>query len=66
MCEDLLSGETWKLLNEHNEKTILKVSMLEIYNEKIQDLLIPVDDRPKGGLKIRETSQLGVYVEDLN
>jgi kinesin family protein 13 len=28
--------------------------MLEIYNEKVQDLLIPVSRRPLGGLKIRE------------
>lgn len=66
MCEDLLSGDTWTKLNQNNSKTVLKVSMLEIYNEKIQDLLVQVDHRDKGGLKIRETSQLGVYIEDLS
>lgn len=39
--------------------------MLEIYNEKVQDLLIPVKQRPPSGLKVRENQQLGVYVEDL-
>ena len=39
--------------------------MLEIYNEKIQDLLIPISERPRGGLKIRESKTIGVYVEDL-
>lgn len=40
--------------------------MLEIYNEKVQDLLIPVVKRPKEGLKIREHKSLGVYVEGLS
>ena len=40
-------------------------SMIEIYNEKVQDLLIDPNSRPKGGLKIREHKQLGVYVQDL-
>ena len=40
-------------------------SMLEIYNERVQDLLIDSSKRPQGGLKIREHKQLGVYVQDL-
>lgn len=40
-------------------------SMLEIYNERVQDLLIPVSKRPLGGLKIRENKSLGFYVEQL-
>ena len=31
----------------------VQVSMLEIYNEKVQDLLIKPDKRPQHGLKIR-------------
>ncbi len=31
------------------------VSMLEIYNERVQDLLVNPDDRPNGGLKVRES-----------
>ncbi|CDJ30039.1 uncharacterized protein EMH_0026470 [Eimeria mitis] len=42
------------------------VSMLEIYNEQVQDLLQPMDKRPKGGLKIRHTPQLGTFVQDLS
>jgi len=38
-------------------------SMLEIYNEKIQDLLVSVKDRPSEGLKVREHQKFGVYVE---
>lgn len=44
----------------------VSVSMLEIYNEKIQDLLIDSSDRVKGGLKVRESKTLGVYVEGLS
>ena len=43
----------------------MQVSILEIYNEKVQDLLIDPSTRPLGGLKIREHKQLGVYVQDL-
>lgn len=39
--------------------------MLEIYNEKVQDLLIPINKRPKEGYKIREHKTLGIYVEGL-
>ena len=37
--------------------------MIEIYNEKVYDLLVPVLERDSGGLKIRENEKLGVYVE---
>jgi kinesin family protein 13 len=43
----------------------INLSMLEIYNEKIQDLLVSINDRPQGGLKVRESKTVGVYVEDL-
>ena len=37
--------------------------MLEIYNEEVQDLTIPANQRVAGGLKIRENKLLGVYVD---
>jgi len=41
--------------------------MLEIYNEKVQDLLI-VDPKlkPTGGLKVRESPSGAVYVQGLS
>ena len=39
--------------------------MAEIYMEKVNDLLVPAEKRPQGGLKIRESKTLGVYVQDL-
>lgn len=44
----------------------VNVSMLEIYNEKIQDLLIDISKRPVEGLKVRENPVLGVYVEGVS
>lgn len=37
--------------------------MLEIYNEQIQDLTIDPAQRPQGGLKVRESKLLGIYVD---
>ena len=52
--------------NQDKDKTFeVQVSMLEIYNEKVQDLLIRPDKRPQGGLKIRESKVLGIFVEGL-
>lgn len=38
-------------------------SMVEIYNEAVQDLLLKPNLRPKKGLDIRESQQLGIYIE---
>lgn len=43
----------------------VQVSMLEIYNEKVQDLLIDSSLRPPTGMKVRENKLLGPYVEGL-
>lgn len=40
--------------------------MIEIYNEKIHDLLIHPSKRPKNGLNVRMHPKIGVYVEDVN
>lgn len=55
---DMISKETTK-----KKWFEVNISMLEIYNEKIQDLLIPVEKRQVEGLKIRESKTLGVFVE---
>ena len=53
--------------NKDPDKTYeVQVSMLEIYNEKVQDLLIKPDKRPPSGLKIRESKVLGVFVDGLS
>jgi len=41
--------------------------MLEIYNEKVQDLLIADHSKkPQGGLKVRESQTGAVYVQGLS
>lgn len=40
--------------------------MCEIYNEKVQDLMITVNKRPQAGLKIRESKALGIFVDGLS
>jgi len=46
-------------------KHLIYVSIIEIYNEKVQDLLIPPKNRPAKGLAIREDKDKGMYVENL-
>lgn len=41
----------------------VEVAYIEIYNEKVRDLLNP---KNKGNLKVREHPSLGPYVEDLS
>ncbi len=39
--------------------------MLEIYNERIRDLLVPTKLHNRCGLRLRDTPETGVYVENL-
>lgn len=52
-CEEL-----FKLMNKGSEggntRYQVKFSMLEIYNEKVRDLLQPPAQNQKGGLRVRE------------
>jgi len=55
---------------KNNDKDItfrVECSMLEIYNERIRDLLVPFSrsEKLKEGLKLRESPSLGVVVEGL-
>lgn len=50
-------------LNDANLTCRVEVSYIEIYNEKVRDLLNP---KNKGNLKVREHPSLGPYVEDLS
>lgn len=45
-----------------NQSATVEVSYLEIYNERVRDLLNP---KTKGNLRVREHPVLGPYVEDL-
>ena len=61
ICQDMFEriGEIQK---DTNLKCTVEVSYLEIYNERVRDLLNP---STKGNLKVREHPSTGPYVEDL-
>eukprot|EP01116_Phalansterium_solitarium_P010379 TRINITY_DN2510_c0_g1_i3.p1 TRINITY_DN2510_c0_g1~~TRINITY_DN2510_c0_g1_i3.p1 ORF type:complete len:843 (+),score=357.36 TRINITY_DN2510_c0_g1_i3:194-2722(+) len=44
----------------------IKISFLEIYKERIHDLLDPTGSKDGPGLKIRESPQKGIWVEGLS
>ena len=50
--------------NDDSTKTYeVEAYMVEIYNERVQDLLVDPKKRPANGLKVRESKLKGVYVE---
>lgn len=61
-CEEIFT----RIGDKKDVEYEVNVSMLEIYNEKIQDLLIDTSKRPAEGLKVRENQMLGVYVEGVS
>ena len=60
-CEELF--ERIKRNNDPAVTYHVEVTYIEIYNEKVRDLLNP---KNKGNLKVREHPSLGPYVEDLS
>lgn len=61
MCNELFERLQTLSADEHFDYTV-EVSYLEIYFEKVRDLLNPQNKKP---LKVREHSVFGPYVEDL-
>ncbi|XP_028398519.1 kinesin-like protein KIF16B isoform X2 [Dendronephthya gigantea] len=63
ICEGLYS----RMGEDNNGKTEFKteVSYLEIYNEKVRDLLRPAKGKDQYNLKVREHPKEGPYVQDL-
>ena len=43
----------------------VEASMLEIYNERIRDLFVPMSQQEKAGLKVRDSPSTGAYVDGL-
>lgn len=65
----LATDEIFKRIaaNDDKDKTYeVSCMMCEIYNEKVQDLMIQVNKRPGNGLKIRESKALGIFVDGLS
>ncbi|KAI1788971.1 kinesin-domain-containing protein [Ganoderma leucocontextum] len=61
-CSELFSRIEQKKSTPHVNFTV-EVSYIEIYNEKVRDLLNP---KNTGNLRVREHPSLGPYVEDLS
>ncbi|KAL8709274.1 MAG: hypothetical protein Q9220_006017 [cf. Caloplaca sp. 1 TL-2023] len=61
ICEDMFERIA-KFQQDKNRTYTVEVSYLEIYNERVRDLLNP---STKGNLKVREHPSTGPYVEDL-
>ncbi|XP_061151551.1 kinesin-like protein KIF1A [Syngnathus typhle] len=62
LCEDLFT----KISDSNNENSMsysVEVSYMEIYCERVRDLLNP---KNKGNLRVREHPLMGPYVEDLS
>ncbi len=63
LCSDLMQKKVQ--LEQKEVQVQVQISMLEIYNERVQDLLVDFSKRSKEGLKVRQNKQYGVYVEGL-
>lgn len=61
ICKDMFQRIS-ALQQDKNMSCTVEVSYLEIYNERVRDLLNP---STKGNLKVREHPSTGPYVEDL-
>ncbi|KXN84211.1 hypothetical protein AN958_12864 [Leucoagaricus sp. SymC.cos] len=62
-CSELFQRVSAKTAEDSNIKFTIEVSYIEIYNEKVRDLLNP---KNTGNLRVREHPSLGPYVEDLS
>jgi kinesin family protein 1 len=61
ICQDMFERIT-EMQKDNNLSCTVEVSYLEIYNERVRDLLNPSN---KGNLRVREHPSTGPYVEDL-
>lgn len=62
ICRDMFERIEGLHAHDNNVSSTVEVSYLEIYNERVRDLLNP---STKGNLKVREHPATGPYVEDL-
>lgn len=62
-CSELFARVEQKKAQDPHINFTVEVSYIEIYNEKVRDLLNP---KNTGNLRVREHPSLGPYVEDLS
>ena len=66
-CEDIFKRIAERESNNEGPvvyKHAVELTMIEIYNEKVQDLFVKPHKRPKNGLQVREHPERGIFVQD--
>ena len=66
VCQRLFAGIEGELEKSKDNQYEVTLSMIEIYNEQVRDLLNAETMKIKGGLKIREHPKKGFYIEKLS
>ena len=62
-CDEIFKRiETMKQNSDKRVECQVTISMIEIYNERVQDLFMKANKRPKEGLKVQNHPQKGVIV----
>jgi hypothetical protein len=64
-CESIEAAAAADDATKNTNTYLIEVSMLEIYNEKVRDLFVPLSSQDRGGLKVRDSPKTGAYVEGL-
>ena len=65
VCQKLFAKIAEKVAQNPKDEFEVNLSMIEIYNEQVRDLLNAETMKIKGGLKIREHPKKGFYIEKL-
>ncbi|KAM4542480.1 uncharacterized protein stard9 isoform 2-T2 [Odontesthes bonariensis] len=64
ICQGLFRGED-AFPDQHNSSRV-EISFLEIYNERVRDLLRGGEQKKRASLRVREHPEKGPYVQDLS
>ena len=63
-CDEIFKRiDQAKAKGESNVQYSVEISMIEIYMEKVHDLFMKPNLRPKEGLQIRDDPKKGIYVQ---
>lgn len=62
-CDRIFQRIQARASKEANVTYEVSLTMVEIYNETVQDLFVLSEDRPKQGLRIKESRAFGIYID---
>eukprot|EP00037_Helgoeca_nana_P023024 m.237563 g.237563 ORF g.237563 m.237563 type:complete len:448 (+) comp26215_c0_seq1:120-1463(+) len=66
ICSGIFDRAAKELIKEPDSSFVAEVGYLEIYNEKVRDLLVDKGDGEYHSLKVREDPKLGPFVDGLS